>query len=207
MSELAERTRADARRAIAGLVGDVALWREQPTDEVLDRIVGAVALVLDAEVLPPAAAPQALVELSVDEVARLADVVRSRIAHPSHTAVQAIRAGLAAVNTMRLGELAVDDHGPTTRPPARRPEPARNRRPADPPNARKVGRLGVAERGSEWMDVDGDRWRWCWMGCTWQYKPLNPAPYEPDAEWINCPTDVDQAPSARYAPFTEVPRS
>lgn len=205
MSELAVRTRFEAKRAIAGLVGDVALWRAQPTEEVLDRIVDAVALVLDAEVLPPAEVPPTLVELSVDEVARLAEVVRSRIAHPSHTAVQAIRAGLAAVNTMRLGELAVDDHAP--RPPARRPESARKRRPVDPPNARKVGRLGIAERGSEWMDVDGDRWRWCWMLCTWQYKPLNPQPFEADDEWINCPTDVDQAPSARYAPFTEVPRS
>ncbi|ASW31816.1 hypothetical protein I5G86_gp29 [Mycobacterium phage DarthP] len=193
------RTRFEARAAIAGLVGDVALWRAQPTPEVLDRIVDAVALVLDAEVLPAAVEPQPLVELSVDEVARLAEVVRSRIAHPSHTAVQAIRAGLAAVNTMRLGELAVDDHGPALRP-ARVKLP----RPVDDPKARKVGRLGIAERGSEWMDVDGDRWRWCWMLCMWQYKPLNPQPFEADDEWINCPTGVDQAPSARYAPFTEV---
>ncbi|QTF82070.1 hypothetical protein SEA_FEFFERHEAD_71 [Mycobacterium phage Fefferhead] len=134
-----------------------------------------------------------LIELSVDEVQRMADVVRSRIMHPSHTPVQAIRAGLAAVNGMRFdaarSELAA----------------APKLAAAPTPKPRKVGRLGIAERGSVWADVDGDRWRWCWAQRLWQYKPLSPAPFEAVDEWIDCPSDhADQSPSARYAPFTEV---
>ncbi|ASR85273.1 hypothetical protein I5H06_gp31 [Mycobacterium phage SirPhilip] len=144
-----------------------------------------------------------LIELSVDEVQRFADVVRARIMHPSHTPVQAIRAGLCAVNGMRLdGARRVPVSGSQLAVP-RVPK----LRPADPPRARKVGRLGIAERSSEWMDRDGDRWRWCFMREQWQYKPLNPEPFEAD-EWIDCPSDAtDGAPTSVYAPFTEVPRS
>ncbi|UQS94459.1 hypothetical protein SEA_NUTELLO_59 [Mycobacterium phage Nutello] len=130
-----------------------------------------------------------LIELSVAEVQRFAEVVRARIGHPSHTPVQAIRAGLAAVNAMRL---------------AAAPAPV-EAAPVAPRSSRRVGRLGVAERGSEWIDVDGDRWRWAWWLGAWQYKPVNPLPCEGEGEWIDCPSNArDKAPSSRYAPFTEV---
>ncbi|ARQ95512.1 hypothetical protein I5G81_gp73 [Mycobacterium phage Shandong1] len=137
-----------------------------------------------------------LIELSVAEVERLAEVVRARIMHPSHTPVQAIRAGLAAVNAMRLDELAAPKLAPAPRP-AERAKP------------RKVWALTMSERGSEWLDVDGDRWRWSWARVVWQYKPLAPAPYEElntDEGWIDCPCDRGQSPSSRYAPFTEAVR-
>ncbi|AKF15251.1 hypothetical protein SEA_SHEDLOCKHOLMES_74 [Mycobacterium phage ShedlockHolmes] len=145
-----------------------------------------------------------LIELSVDEVQVLADTVRSRIVHPSHTPVQAIRAGLAAVNAMRLkaaevtGELAADAPVVIVAAPVHRPRP------------RKVSTLGVRERSSEWLDVDGDRWRWCFMRNLWQYRPCDPQPWEhsDDVEgWIDCPTGSDGSPSPRYAPFTEVSRA
>ncbi|QJD50373.1 hypothetical protein I5H01_gp034 [Mycobacterium phage MarkPhew] len=144
-----------------------------------------------------------LIELSLAEVDRFAEVVRSRIAHPSHSPQQAVRAALAAVNEMRLDGVAVMSVPGSQLAPVVPLRP----RPVDPPQARKVGRLGMSERGGEWMDVDGDRWRWCWMREVWQYKPLNRRPWESDDEWIDCPCDVEQSPSARYAPFTEVPRS
>ncbi|QFP94856.1 hypothetical protein SEA_MARSHAWN_70 [Mycobacterium phage Marshawn] len=140
-----------------------------------------------------------LIELSVDEVAKLAEVVRSRISHPSHTPVQAVRAGLQAVNAMRLADV----HAEVVALPVAPLLP----RPADPPRARKVDRLGLQERNSEWMDVDGDRWRWSWSLCQWQYKPLNRRPWEGSQEWLDVPTGADSTPSTRYAPFTEVPRS
>ncbi len=188
MSDLNPVQRAEARYAIAGLVGDVALHRAQPTDEVLDEIVETVATTcaLSAPLLPPAPQPEpsVLVELSVAEVARFAEVVRARIMHPSHTPVQAVRAGLAVVNGMRLDAAAAPVHELAAR------------RPAAP---RKVSRLGVAERGAVWEDVDGDRWRWCWASALWQYRPLG------GEAWYPCPSDMaDQAPSSRYAPFTEV---
>ncbi|AFN37762.1 hypothetical protein FGG44_gp74 [Mycobacterium phage MacnCheese] len=143
-----------------------------------------------------------LIELSVAEVQVLADTVRARIMHPSHTPVQAIRAGLSAVNALRLkaaessGELAAD--APVVRL-APRPRP------------RKVAALGMRERSSEWLDVDGDSWRWCFMRSLWQYKPCDPQPWEHSADdaegWIDCPTGREgDSPSSRYAPFTEVLR-
>ncbi|ASR85082.1 hypothetical protein I5G78_gp032 [Mycobacterium phage Unicorn] len=203
MSELFNEDRRAAVSAIAGVVGDIALGRCQPTEDLLGSIVDAVARRV-TPLLPPAPVESGavLVELSLAEVDKMAEVVRARIAHPSHTPVQAIRAGLVAVNNMRADALVA------AAAPA--PKPARPKvpRPADPPHARKVARLGMAERGGEWMDTDGDRWRWSWSECVWQYKPLNPAPYEAEAEWIDCPSQhADKAPNPSYGPFTEVPRS
>ncbi|ASR84817.1 hypothetical protein SEA_HURRICANE_72 [Mycobacterium phage Hurricane] len=137
-----------------------------------------------------------LIELSVDEVQAFADTVRARIMHPSHTPVQAVRAGLAAVNAMRLKAAERDVHAP-----------AAVVRLAPKPRPRKVSTLGVRERSSEWLDVDGDRWRWCFMRNLWQYLPCDPQPWEhsDDVEgWIDCPTGEGGTPSPRYAPFTEV---
>ncbi|WNM69587.1 hypothetical protein SEA_SYRA333_75 [Mycobacterium phage Syra333] len=206
MSDLFNEDRRAAVSAIAGVVGDIALGRCQPSEDLLGSIVDAVARRC-TPLLPPAPAGDALVELSLAEVDKMAEVVRARIAHPSHTPVQAIRAGLAAVNAMRLDALGVDEHAPKVAPA---PKPARPKlpRPADPPQARRVWHLGIGERGAEWMDVDGDRWRWSWSEVKWQYKPLNPQPFEADDDWIDCPSSsADLAPSSRYAPFTEVPRS
>ncbi|QJD50475.1 hypothetical protein SEA_CHRIS_73 [Mycobacterium phage Chris] len=145
-----------------------------------------------------------LIELSLAEVDRFAEVVRSRIAHPSHSPQQAVRAALAAVNEMRLDGVAVMSVPGSQLAPVVPLRP----RPVDPPHARKVMRLGVTERGAEWMDVDGDRWRWCWMREAWQYSPLNRRPWESlSGEWIDVPNNHDSTPSSRYAPFTEVPRS
>ncbi|WNM69014.1 hypothetical protein SEA_TRIBLETROUBLE_73 [Mycobacterium Phage TribleTrouble] len=139
-----------------------------------------------------------LIELSVDEVQAFADTVRSRIVHPSHTPVQAVRAGLAAVNALRLKAAGVETHAP-------RPVVAAVAR----PRPRKVASLGMRERGTEWCDVDGDLWRWCFMRNLWQYKPIDPQPHEllgTDEGWIDCPSGEYGAPSTRYAPFTEVLR-
>ncbi|ASR85956.1 hypothetical protein SEA_PEANAM_74 [Mycobacterium phage Peanam] len=151
-----------------------------------------------------------LIELSVAEVEKMAEVVAQRIAHPSHTPVRAIRAGLAAVNAMRLDDAQVPaaELAAPRRAPGTMPRPVQARKPLRPlaPGKRRVMRLGIAERVSVWEDADGDHWRWCWMRELWQYKQFDD-PSGP--QWIDCPADQepDRAPSARYAPFTEVGRA
>uniref|UniRef100_A0AAU8GQA5 DUF7183 domain-containing protein n=1 Tax=Mycobacterium phage Pharb TaxID=3136626 RepID=A0AAU8GQA5_9VIRU len=134
-----------------------------------------------------------LIELSVDEVQALADTVRARIMHPSHTPVQAVRAGLAVVNAMRLKAAERAAEAPRALLPSGRRAP------------RRVGALGMRERSSEWADVDGDRWRWSWSRLLWQYKPFDRQSFESSTDdgWIDCPCD-ESGPSSKYAPFTEV---
>ncbi|QFG09457.1 hypothetical protein I5H08_gp030 [Mycobacterium phage Yuna] len=193
MSEyLFPEDRADAVRAIAGIVGDVALNRVQPSEDLLGSIVDAVARRLTPLLPPvPEAVPSLLIEFTPAEAMRMAEVVQQRIAHPSHNPVQAVRAGLAAVNDMRASK-------PAPRPSTRRPAPSRSELAAPVVKARKVWRLGVAQRGTEWIDVDGDRWRWCWAACAWQYQALD------SEDWVVGPNGAGYSPSGRYAPFTEV---
>ncbi|AHB79607.1 hypothetical protein PBI_VALIDUS_77 [Mycobacterium phage Validus] len=150
-----------------------------------------------------------LIELSVAEVERMAEVVAARIAHPSHTPVRAIRAGLAAVNAMRLDDAQVPavELATPVRAPGTQPRPVHTRRPLPPtpPGKRRVARLGIAERPWVWEDADGDHWRWCFMRALWQYKQFDD-PTGP--QWVDCPSDYrDQAPSEKYGPFTEVGRA
>ncbi|AIW03058.1 hypothetical protein SEA_STINSON_72 [Mycobacterium phage Stinson] len=150
-----------------------------------------------------------LIELSVAEVDKMAEVVAARISHPSHTPARAIRAGLSAVNAMRLDgaqvprvELVQDRRAPGTMP-----RPIEARRPLQPVPAgkRRVSHLGMAERPFVWEDADGDHWRWCFMQSLWQYKQFD----DPNGpQWVNCPSHyADQAPNPNYGPFTEVGRA
>lgn len=61
--------------------------------------------------------------------------------------------------------------------------------------------LGAAERGAEWVDKDGDLWRWDSGRTTWQnrLKRLNVC-----TGWYSVPTP-DGTTSASYAPYTQVP--
>lgn len=60
--------------------------------------------------------------------------------------------------------------------------------------------LGQGERGSEWVDKDGDRWRWNRKLGSWQNKMQKP---DICTSWYAVPTE-DGTTSAAYAPYTEV---
>lgn len=151
-----------------------------------------------------------LIELSVAEVEKMAEVVAARISHPSHTPARAIRAGLSAVNAMRLDDAQVPrvELVQERRAPGTMPRPVEARKPlgAVPAGRRRVRHLGVAERPFVWEDADGDHWRWCFMQELWQYKQFD----DPNGlqAWVNCPSHfADKTPNPSYGPFMEVGRA
>lgn len=62
--------------------------------------------------------------------------------------------------------------------------------------------LGVDERDGEWIDVDGDRWRYDHETESWQNKMSRG---DIATSWYSVPALADGTISAIYAPFTEVP--
>lgn len=185
---LSEDCRREARTAIADLVGLVAQSRRAPSVSTLDAIVDALVPILS--IRPPKPLPVALgapVELSVAEAALMAQVVAARIAHPSHTPVRAVRAGLDAVNESRVKAATREAHVTNVAPVS---------------DVVRVWRLGVEHRGFVWVDVDGDRWRWR-AGSGWQYARSADAPGDVagECDWVPLP-EGSFAPSSRYAPFT-----
>ncbi|QTF82069.1 hypothetical protein SEA_FEFFERHEAD_70 [Mycobacterium phage Fefferhead] len=96
MPELSAVTRGEARAAIAGLVGDVALWRAQPSDETLDAIVDAVAV--HTTVLPPR--PDRY-ELSADEREAAVAAIRYLGHDAAWTSGEALDEILDAINEAR----------------------------------------------------------------------------------------------------------
>lgn len=61
--------------------------------------------------------------------------------------------------------------------------------------------LGPGERDGEWIDVDGDRWRYSHVAGSWQNKMSRG---DIATTWYNVPALDDGSISAIYAPFTEV---
>lgn len=61
--------------------------------------------------------------------------------------------------------------------------------------------LGPNERDAEWIDVDGDRWRYNHEAGSWQNKMSRG---DIATTWYNVPALDDGTISAIYAPFTEV---
>lgn len=64
--------------------------------------------------------------------------------------------------------------------------------------------LGPGERDGEWIDVDGDRWRYNHEEGSWQNKMSRG---DIATTWYNVPSLAGGSLSAVYAPFTEVPLS
>ncbi len=64
--------------------------------------------------------------------------------------------------------------------------------------------LGPDERDGEWIDVDGDRWRYDHETESWQNKMSRG---DIATSWYSVPALADGTISAIYAPFTEVPLS
>jgi hypothetical protein len=79
---------------------------------------------------------------------------------------------------------------------------------ATPREPRVVDTLGETERGAEWTDCDGDRWRWV----AWEPTPINDHPgiwelndHAHGGQWEA--TQPGYTPGPEHAPYTETPRS
>lgn len=82
-------------------------------------------------------------------------------------------------------------------------EPADNYLPRQPRVIKDRG-LGSGERDGEWVDSDGDRWRYSHVAGSWQNKMSRG---DIATTWYNVPSLAGGSLSAVYAPFTEVPLS